>query len=68
MYKQPVLNEVVFIEKMASSPPKKIPTSVNFALGGAASCTSWLFVHPFDVIKVRMQLSTEGGAKGMSNG
>eukprot|EP00033_Pygsuia_biforma_P000444 GCRY01000528.1.p1 GENE.GCRY01000528.1~~GCRY01000528.1.p1 ORF type:complete len:296 (-),score=86.82 GCRY01000528.1:418-1305(-) len=37
---------------------------VRFALSGAAGMSGWMFVHPFDVIKVRMQLLGEaGGAK-----
>ena len=52
---------------MSSSNAGTLPKSANFALGGIASVSGWLFVHPFDVLKVRMQISTEGGSKGITN-
>jgi len=41
--------------------PKKLSVLGNFVLGGLASCTATVIVHPIDVIKTRMQLSGEGG-------
>jgi solute carrier family 25 oxoglutarate transporter 11 len=41
--------------------PKKLSILGNFVLGGAASCTATVIVHPIDVVKTRMQLSGEGG-------
>ena len=63
--KGPVL--LTLILKMSSSNAGTLPKSANFALGGIASVSGWLFVHPFDVLKVRMQISTEGGSKGITN-
>eukprot|EP00747_Dinoflagellata_sp_TGD_P098772 gnl/TRDRNA2_/TRDRNA2_167546_c0_seq3.p1 gnl/TRDRNA2_/TRDRNA2_167546_c0~~gnl/TRDRNA2_/TRDRNA2_167546_c0_seq3.p1 ORF type:complete len:297 (+),score=43.93 gnl/TRDRNA2_/TRDRNA2_167546_c0_seq3:97-987(+) len=39
--------------------PKPIPAGMNFALAAAAGCSGWMFVHPFDVVKTRLQ-ATEG--------
>ena len=38
---------------------------MNFATGASAALSGWLFVHPFDLLKVRQQLAGEGsgGAK-----
>lgn len=39
---------------------KKTPSAaMNFALAAAAGCTAWLPMHPFDVVKARLQ-ATEG--------
>lgn len=38
---------------------KPIPASVNFGLAAAAGCTAWIPMHPFDVVKTRLQ-ATEG--------
>lgn len=39
---------------------KKTPSAAaNFALAAAAGCTAWLPMHPFDVVKARLQ-ATEG--------
>ena len=35
-------------------------------LGGAAGVSGWMFVHPMDVLKVRMQLLGESGKAGLS--
>jgi solute carrier family 25 oxoglutarate transporter 11 len=35
---------------------QKRPMAVNFAFGGIAGCSSTLCVHPFDVIRVQMQI------------
>lgn len=37
------------------------PAWVNFVLGGSAALSGWVFVHPFDLLKVRAQLA--GGGK-----
>ena len=41
------------------------PAWVNFATGAGAALSGWLFVHPFDLLKVRAQLAGEaaGGSK-----
>ena len=64
--KRPVLFGLI-IKMSSSKPTGTLPKSANFALGGLASVSGWLFVHPFDVLKVRMQISTEGGSKGITN-
>lgn len=47
---------------MADAPKAKpIPAGVNFGLAAAAGCTAWIPVHPFDVVKSRLQ-ATEGKA------
>jgi len=46
---------------MAANTNKPIPAGVNFGLAAAAGCTAWIPMHPFDVIKTRLQ-STEGKA------
>jgi solute carrier family 25 oxoglutarate transporter 11 len=38
---------------------KPIPAAVNFGLAAAAGCTAWIPMHPFDVVKSRLQ-ATEG--------
>lgn len=37
-----------------------------FALAGLSGMSGWLFVHPFDVAKVQMQINKEAGATLMS--
>jgi solute carrier family 25 oxoglutarate transporter 11 len=47
---------------MADAPkpkPKPIPAGVNFGLAAVAGCTAWIPMHPFDVVKSRLQ-ATEG--------
>jgi solute carrier family 25 oxoglutarate transporter 11 len=44
---------------MAGQQPKPIPAAVNFGLAAAAGCTAWIPMHPFDVVKSRLQ-ATEG--------
>jgi len=44
-----------------SKKPKPIPAGVNFGLAALAGCTGWIPMHPFDVVKSRLQ-STEGKA------
>lgn len=39
--------------------PKPISAGANFALAAAAGCTAWIPMHPFDVVKSRLQ-ATEG--------
>ncbi len=41
-----------------------LPTAVNFAVGAASGVSGWMFVHPADVVKVRMQLSGGKDAGG----
>ena len=42
---------------------KKIGRLAQFIIGGISGMTGWMFIHPIDVLKVRMQLSTEGATK-----
>jgi len=44
----------------ASDAPKP-PLPLKFLFGTVSVCTATLCTHPFDVVKVRMQLSGEGG-------
>lgn len=37
-----------------------------FALAGVSGASGWMFVHPFDVAKVQMQINKEAGATLMS--
>jgi solute carrier family 25 oxoglutarate transporter 11 len=39
---------------------KKIPSWVEFVIGGLAGMSGWMFVHPFDFLKTRLQLAGEG--------
>ncbi|XP_062505431.1 mitochondrial 2-oxoglutarate/malate carrier protein-like isoform X2 [Corticium candelabrum] len=39
-----------------------LPTGIKFVFGGTAGMSATMFVHPFDLVKSRMQLSGEGGA------
>jgi solute carrier family 25 oxoglutarate transporter 11 len=39
-----------------------IDTAAKFGLAGGSGASGWLFVHPFDVVKVRMQINKEVGA------
>ncbi|KAL4221436.1 hypothetical protein ACF0H5_019693 [Mactra antiquata] len=43
--------------------PATIPKSIRFLFGGTAGMAATLFVQPLDLVKNRMQLSGEGGAK-----
>ncbi|XP_052759732.1 mitochondrial 2-oxoglutarate/malate carrier protein-like [Mya arenaria] len=45
------------------NPPAQIPKSIKFLFGGTAGMAATLFVQPLDLVKNRMQLSGEGGAK-----
>lgn len=47
----------------AAAAATPLPTAANFAVGMASGVSGWMFVHPADVVKVRMQLAS-GGAKG----
>lgn len=39
-----------------------IPTSLKFGIAGASGVSAWMFVHPMDVLKVRMQLGVGSGS------
>ncbi|KAH3822354.1 mitochondrial 2-oxoglutarate/malate carrier protein-like [Dreissena polymorpha] len=43
--------------------PAQIPKYIKFLFGGCAGMAATLFVQPLDLVKNRMQLSGEGGAK-----
>eukprot|EP00823_Brevimastigomonas_motovehiculus_P008606 TRINITY_DN7910_c0_g1_i1.p1 TRINITY_DN7910_c0_g1~~TRINITY_DN7910_c0_g1_i1.p1 ORF type:complete len:312 (-),score=54.82 TRINITY_DN7910_c0_g1_i1:17-952(-) len=40
-----------------------ISPAMQFFVGGLGGISGWLFIHPVDVLKVRMQLAAEGAAK-----
>eukprot|EP00953_Heterococcus_sp_UTEX-ZZ885_P009218 5455-Heterococcus_DN1.PRE.1 len=42
--------------------PQKLPTGATFLVAGMSGISAWLFIHPFDVVKVRMQLMGSAGA------
>jgi solute carrier family 25 oxoglutarate transporter 11 len=42
--------------------PDAIDTVWKFALAGGAGASGWMFVHPFDVAKVQMQINQQAGA------
>lgn len=33
-----------------------LPTYANFMVAGASGMSAWMFIHPIDVVKTRMQL------------
>jgi solute carrier family 25 oxoglutarate transporter 11 len=43
-------------------PKDFIDTLAMFALAGSSGASGWLFVHPFDVAKVQMQINQKPGA------
>eukprot|EP00919_Chromeraceae_sp_WS-2016_P056764 GHVR01134659.1.p1 GENE.GHVR01134659.1~~GHVR01134659.1.p1 ORF type:complete len:319 (+),score=55.00 GHVR01134659.1:605-1561(+) len=45
----------------------KMPNWMTLVISGAAGCGSWMFVHPVDSLKTRMQLANEGGKKGYNS-
>mmetsp|Transcript_25187 Transcript_25187/g.62358 ORF Transcript_25187/g.62358 Transcript_25187/m.62358 type:complete len:306 (-) Transcript_25187:619-1536(-) len=45
----------------ASPPTFKPSPGMTLLLSGSAGILGWLPVHPFDVLKIRMQLNAEGG-------
>ncbi|CAM9469640.1 unnamed protein product [Scytosiphon promiscuus] len=47
--------------KASTDPSNGIPTAASFGIAGASGISAWMFVHPMDVIKVRMQLGAGGG-------
>lgn len=51
----------------SSEQPKQIGKGVKFFFGGTAGMAATLFVQPLDLVKNRMQLSGEGGAKRQYN-
>jgi solute carrier family 25 (mitochondrial oxoglutarate transporter), member 11 len=46
---------------------KKVSKGAQFCIGGLGGMTGWMFIHPIDVLKVRMQIHTESGAKPIGN-
>jgi len=48
---------------MASDKPATIPNAVKFFFGGTAGMGATLFVQPLDLVKNRMQLAGQKGAK-----
>lgn len=42
--------------------PDLIDEAFKFAVAGASGASGWLFVHPFDVAKVQMQINQQAGA------
>ncbi|CAM9680094.1 unnamed protein product [Pylaiella littoralis] len=47
--------------KTPTGPANGIPTAVSFGIAGGSGISAWMFVHPMDVLKVRMQLGAGGG-------
>ncbi|CAM9696165.1 unnamed protein product [Ectocarpus sp. 13 AM-2016] len=47
--------------KPGVGPSDGIPTAVRFGIAGASGISAWMFVHPMDVLKVRMQLGAGAG-------
>jgi solute carrier family 25 oxoglutarate transporter 11 len=50
---------------MSSTTPSapKIPVAATFTVAGASGISAWMFIHPADLIKVRIQLLGNTGAK-----
>ncbi|KAG5185542.1 mitochondrial carrier domain-containing protein [Tribonema minus] len=46
-----------------STPQPQVPMAATFAVAGASGISAWMFIHPADLIKVRMQLLGNSGAK-----
>mmetsp|Transcript_11438 Transcript_11438/g.30563 ORF Transcript_11438/g.30563 Transcript_11438/m.30563 type:complete len:294 (-) Transcript_11438:207-1088(-) len=42
--------------------PDALDSAAKFGIAGLSGASGWMFVHPFDVAKVRMQISQEAGA------
>ncbi len=64
MYKTQTCNPLIIDLAQCSIMTKQqqtLPTHVTFAIAGASGITAWLAVHPFDVVKVRMQLDSQKG-------
>ncbi|XP_078035242.1 mitochondrial 2-oxoglutarate/malate carrier protein [Augochlora pura] len=45
---------------LLSNPNKRVPTSINFIIGGVSGVVGQTSTHPLDVTKVRMQISKTG--------
>lgn len=47
-----------------------LPTYANFVVAGASGMSAWVFIHPVDLVKTRMQLLGDGkkGATAISVG
>lgn len=35
---------------------RDVPTYANFIVAGASGMSAWVFIHPVDLVKTRMQL------------
>jgi len=53
------IEEVCFFRPLSKMP--EVPAWASFLTGGAGGVTGWLFVHPMDVLKTRMQLLGPAG-------
>jgi len=42
--------------------PDALDSAAKFGIAGLSGASGWMFVHPFDVAKVRMQISQQAGA------
>lgn len=49
---------------------QELPTYANFVVAGASGMSAWMFIHPVDLVKTRMQLlgDKRGDATAMSVG
>ena len=50
------------VASSTAEPVQPRPKWIAFATGASAALSGWMFVHPFDVLKVRGQLAGESGA------
>lgn len=54
-------------QKKVDKKPAWLKASQPFIVGGLAGCVATTCIQPVDMIKVRIQLAGEGGAKGTKN-
>ena len=50
-----------------SSEKKKQPIYTKFLIAAAGGSSGWLFIHPFDVCKVRLQINVSNESKTFIN-
>lgn len=41
---------------MVAQGAQELPTYANFVVAGASGMSAWMFIHPVDLVKTRMQL------------
>lgn len=54
----------------AQAVAQDLPTYANFMVAGASGMSAWVFIHPVDLVKTRMQLlgDAKKGATAISVG